>query len=96
MQGSLTLSSVSKKLEEGGYKYRWFALPQNNHQIYAFDPSGWTFQLDLSPGNDVPSKAATYSAACKSDDGCYGQGLCDESYGNNFVYNTKTWEYFLQ
>jgi len=43
----ITLSSISKKLEAGGYKYRWFSLPGNMHQIYAFDPSGWTFQLDL-------------------------------------------------
>ena len=47
-------------------------------QIYAFDPSGWTIQLDWAAGNDVPRKVATYSAACKSNDGCYGQGLCDE------------------
>ena len=43
----ITLSSVATKLESGGYKYRWFALPGSMHQIYAFDPSGWTFQLDL-------------------------------------------------
>jgi hypothetical protein len=92
----ITLSSVAKKLEAGGYKYRWFGLPDNKHQIYAFDPSGWTIQLDLSEGNDVPSTTATYSAACKSDDGCYGQGLCDEAQGNHFMYNTKSWEFFLQ
>lgn len=27
----ITLSSVSKKLEEGGHKYRWFGLPDNKH-----------------------------------------------------------------
>ena len=47
-------------------------------QIYAFDPSGWTFQLDWMPGNDVPRRLPTYSAACKSNDGCRGQGLCNE------------------
>lgn len=93
---AVTLSSVSKKLEAGGYKYRWFSLPGNMHQIYAFDPSGWTFQLDLNPGNSVPSVAATYAASCKSDDGCYGQGLCDDVNGGHFMYNTKSWEYFLQ
>jgi len=92
----ITLSSVSKKLEEGGFKYRWFSLPGQMHQIYAFDPSGWTFQLDLQPGWDVPSKCASYSAACKSDDGCYGQGLCDGVQGDHFLYNTKQWDFFLQ
>ena len=84
----ITLSSASKKLEAGGYKYRWFALPRNHHQIYAFDPSGWSFQLSWQPGNDVPSNCASYSAACKSNDGCYGQGLCNEYYGDEFVYET--------
>lgn len=72
-----TLSSVAKKLTTGGYKYRWFQTP-SAVQIYAFDPSGWTLQLDWSEGNDVPRKIATYSATCKSDDGCYGQGLCND------------------
>lgn len=90
-----TLSSISKKLEEGGHKYRWFGIPGGIYQIYAFDPSGWTFQLDLMSGDDVPSKTATYSAACKSDDGCYGQGLCDDVAEGHFYYATKTWEYFL-
>jgi hypothetical protein len=87
-----TLSSVAKKLEEGGHKYRWFSLPGDMHQIYAFDPSGWTFQLDLQPGNDVPEKTASYSAACKSDDGCYGQGLCNNE-SPYFVYELQK---FLQ
>jgi len=91
----LTLSDVSVKLEAGGHKYRWFGAPGNSYQIYAFDPSGWTFQLDLAPGNDVPSTTASYSAACKSDDGCYGQGLCDDTEEGHFYYATKTWEYFL-
>lgn len=97
MQGgnTLTLSAVSKRLEEGGHKYRWFGLPGGNYQIYAFDPSGWTLQLDLSSGSDVPSTTASYSAACKSDDGCYGQGLCDDVKEGQFFYATKTWEYFL-
>jgi hypothetical protein len=72
------LSTVSKKLESGGHKYRWFELPSGTHQIYAFDPSGWTIQLDLAEGSDTPKTAASYSAACKSQDGCYGQGLCDD------------------
>jgi len=74
-----SLSSVAKKLDAAGYKYRWFQISgQGSTQIYAFDPSGWTFQLDWSPGNDVPKKIASYSAACKSNDGCYGQGLCND------------------
>lgn len=77
MSWTETLSSVAKKLEAGGHKYRWFSLPGGMHQIYAFDPSGWTFQLDWSDGNDVPSEVATYAADCKSNDGCYGQGICD-------------------
>merc|ERR1739838_1193686 len=79
-----TLSSVAKKLTAGGYKYRWFsvdaasdAVEAGMDQMYAFDPSGWTLQLDWLPGNDVPRRLPTYSAACKSNDGCYGQGLCD-------------------
>lgn len=91
----ITLSSVSKKLEEAGHKYRWFGVPGGKHQIYAFDPSGWTIQLNLMDGNDVPSKTASYSAACKSDDGCYGQGLCDNAKEGQFYYATKTWEFFL-
>jgi len=43
----ITLSDVAKTLEAGGYKYRWFAAHGGSmHHIYAFDPSGWTFQLD--------------------------------------------------
>jgi len=83
-----TLSSVAKKLEAGKHKYRWFSLPGDMHQIYAFDPSGWTFQLDFSPGNDVPSECASYSAACKSDDGCYGQGICNTE-SPFFVYELQ-------
>lgn len=89
-----TLSTVSKKLAAGGYKYRWFGLPGGMYQIYAFDPSGWTFQLDLQPGNDTPSTSASYSAACKSDDGCYGQGLCDNISSPFFQYETSA-AYFL-
>ena len=55
-----------------------FDIGQGTVQIYAFDPSGWTFQLDWLEGNDAPRKIASYSAACKSNDGCYGQGLCNE------------------
>ena len=51
--------------------------PGGMSQIYAFDPSGWTLQLDWLPGDDVPRRLPTYSAACKSNDGCYGQGLCN-------------------
>jgi hypothetical protein len=90
------LSMMAKKFEEGGYKYRWFANPSGNYQIYAFDPSGWTFQLDMATGNDLPSKVAVYQADCKSDDGCYGQGLCDDAKEGAFFYNTKNWEFFLQ
>ena len=100
---SETLMNVSQRLEENGYKYRWFEntegpppmkdLAQRTVQIYAFDPSGWTFQLDFHPEDDVPAKMAKYSAVCKSDDGCYGQGLCgddEREHGNSsFVYNHK-------
>jgi len=92
----MDLSEAAQRLEAGGHKYRWFGLPGNMFQIYAFDPSGWTFQLDLNSGSSTPSTYATYSAACKSNDGCYGQGLCDETVeGGNFYYATKTYEYFL-
>ena len=83
-----TLSSVAKKLTAAGYKYRWFGvnaayaaqegLEAGMDQMYAVDPSGWTLQLDWMPGNDVPRRIPTYSAACKSNDGCAGQGLCNE------------------
>jgi len=69
MSGRETLSSVAKKCESGGHKYRWFYIDEIQvTQIYAFDPSGWTFQLNGSPGNDVPRRIATYDAACKSND----------------------------
>lgn len=91
-----TLESVTKKLEAGGYKYRQFLIASSHYQVYAFDPSGWTFQLDLGAGGFAPKVSATYSAACKSDDGCYGQGLCDDTEEGHFYYATKTWENFLQ
>jgi len=76
---SETLSSAASKLDAKGHKYRWFEIQypsHNGYQIYAFDPSGWTLQLNFMPGNNVPDKVATYSPDCKSNDGCYGQGLC--------------------
>jgi len=80
---SETLSSVAKKLDAKGHKYRWFEIQypsHNGYQIYAFDPSGWTFQLDFMPGNNVPRQVATYSPNCKSNDGCYGQGMCNSEW----------------
>merc|ERR1719310_2522843 len=32
-----TLSSLAKKLDKAGYKYRWFDIGQGTVQIYAFD-----------------------------------------------------------
>jgi len=82
-----TLSSVAKKCDAGGYKYRWFYIDEiQTTQMYVVDPSGWTFQLDAMPGNDVPRRIATYSAACKSNDGCSGQGLCDDVEVNPFEH----------
>ena len=82
----LDLSSIAKKLQAGNYKYRWFETPNDRHLIYAFDPSGWTFQLDIAEGDNVPETCASYSAACKSNDGCYGQGICNNYQGDEFVY----------
>lgn len=67
-----TLETITKKLEAGGYKYRQFYISRSHYQVYAFDPSGWTIQLDLEAGGFEPKESASYSAACKSDDGCYG------------------------
>jgi len=78
--GSVTLSDFAKRLDADGVKYRWFGIDFGSftgYQIYAFDPSGWTFQLDYPPGDNVPDEVATYSPSCKSNDGCNGQGLCD-------------------
>jgi len=90
-----TLSDAAKKLDKAGYKYRWFSVNPGEEsaagrsllqgggmtQMYAFDPSGWTIQLDWMPGDDVPRRLPTYSAACKSNDGCRGQGLCNKDDG---------------
>lgn len=80
-----TLSSVAEKLTAGGHKYRWFYVNiYGGYQIYAFDPSGWSIQLNWTPGNDIPIQVPSYSAACKSNDGCYGQGLCNEEHFTPF------------
>jgi len=86
MSRTETLSSIARKCDAGGHKYRWFYIDEIQvTQLYAFDPSGWTFQFDAMPGNDVPRRIATYSASCKSNDGCSGQGLCDEQFRDVFT-----------
>jgi len=38
------------------------------------DPTGFGIQFD-GPARNPPKNIPEYSAACKSDDGCAGQGL---------------------
>lgn len=59
-----------------GYQYHWWALPGNGHQVYVIDPTGFSVQYDGRATNP-PSDLPTYSAACKSNDGCSGQGICN-------------------
>jgi len=44
-------------------------------QIYMIDPTGFSVQWDGMTSNP-PSNLPTYSAACKSNDGCAGRGIC--------------------
>jgi hypothetical protein len=67
-----TYVANAKKL---GYPYHWWALPANRTQVYIIDPTGFGVQYD-GPATNPPANLPTYSAACKSNDGCAGQGIC--------------------
>lgn len=47
-------------------------------QLYMVDPTGFGIQFD-GPARDAPKNLPTYSANCKSDDGCTGQGKCNDT-----------------
>jgi hypothetical protein len=55
-------------------------------QLYLIDPTGFGVQYD-GPNQTAPKTLPTYSAACKSDDGCAGQGLktCKSPYDVFFL-----------
>ena len=45
--------------------------------VFLLDAFGWGIQFDF-PYHNPPSNVPSYSAACKSDDGCAGQGICSQ------------------
>ena len=72
------LSVYANHVEKLGLQYHWWALPGGNTQLYVVDPTGFGVQFDGSAKNP-PANLPTYSAACKSNDGCAGQGKCTSS-----------------
>ena len=71
-----TLTMVEMRAKEAGYKFRYVAFPGDNANMYVFDPSGWTLQLDIPWGSQPKKEVPFYSASCESNDGCRGQGIC--------------------
>jgi len=83
-----TLDDILPKLDAAGYHYHIWGgpggppydnepRPGNRVNAYGNDPFGWGVQFDF-PYHNPPQNVPSYSAACKSDDGCDGQGLCEK------------------
>jgi len=75
---SAALDRYVENAKNNGLPYHWWTVPSGMYQIYVIDPTGFSVQYDghaTNPPKDVP----TYSAACKSNDGCSGQGICKPS-----------------
>jgi len=77
------LDDVIPKLEKAGFHFHtWGGSTGGGFDklitVYASDPFGWGVQLDMPyyhppPPTDLPF----YSTYCESNDGCEGQGFCD-------------------
>lgn len=70
-----------------GYPYHWVQAGPDV-QLFVVDPTGFGIQFD-GPSLNPPADLPFYSDACKSNDGCTGQGLCNaldaRDYFNQFL-----------
>ena len=55
------------------HHHRQLQPPGGITQLYVVDPTGFGVQFD-GPAQNPPSNLPAYTAACKSADGCAGQG----------------------
>ena len=70
-----------QKAESMGLPYRWMGKPKPpgisqppggpKCNIYVIDPTGFSVQYD-GPSTHCPDNLPSYTAACKSQDGCAG------------------------
>jgi len=81
---ALTLDEIIPKLDDSGVHYHmWGGNTGGGFDklitVYAADPFGWGVQLDMPYFNPPPpSELPFYSTYCESNDGCEGQGFCEE------------------
>jgi len=77
------LDDILPKLDAAGLHYHiWGGRAGGGFDklitAYAADPFGWGVQLDM-PYLNPPSPLPYYSTWCESNDGCEGQGFCEET-----------------
>jgi len=83
-QDVIDISVYADQADKLGLKYHWWSVGPVA-QLYVSDPTGWMIQFGGMTSSG-PSYKPTYSADCKSDDGCEGRGYC-----NNHAINFVNW-----